>query len=80
MTHPTGNGKIVHFPRHLSRLPKELDLPQYLERKYEATFQEPWSVLEYRVRARHPEFFALYDAMGDEHKTQKTKKWWQIWK
>lgn len=70
---------MVHFPRHLTRPPqRELDLPDYLERKYEMMFQEPWSALEERVRARHPEFFAMYDAMIAEERLEK--KWWQIWK
>jgi len=71
---------VVHFPRHLTTPPSgEMELPEYLERKYEYMFQEPWAALEDRVRARHPEFFAMYDAMEDESEPEP-KKWWQIWK
>ena len=70
---------VVHFPRHLSTLPaRKLELPEILERRYEAMFDEPWSTLDERVRKRHPEFFAMYDAM--EELEEEPKKWWQIWK
>jgi len=42
-------------------------------------FNEPWAALEQRVRARHPDFFAMYDAMEYEPEPEP-KKWWQIWK
>jgi hypothetical protein len=71
---------VVHFPRHLARPTQEpMELPQYMERKYEMMFNEPWAALEDRVRARHPEFFAMYDAMEDESE-EEPRKWWQIWK
>ena len=76
----TNSGKVVHFPRHLSTPPVEMELPRYLEWKYEAMFQEPWSKLEERVRSRRPEFFAMYDAMQDEPETEIKKRWWEIWK
>ena len=53
-----------------------VDLSTYLQRKYERTFNEPWSALEERVLARHPEyveFMLLWKPM-------EIKKWWQIWK
>lgn len=68
---------VVHFHRHLT-IPSSrvLELPEYMERKYEYTFNEPWAALEDRVRARHPEIFAMLDNI----EPQEEKMWWQIWK
>lgn len=47
--------------------------------KHDRTFGEgSWAEMERGVRARHPEFFAMYDAMEEE--PEQERKWWQIWK
>lgn len=53
-----------------------VDLPTYMQLKYERTFNEPWSALEERVLARHPEYREFMFVW----EPAKTKKWWQIWK
>lgn len=75
----TSISNVVHFPRHRARLPERpLDLPEYMERKYEMMFEEPWIALEDRVRARHPEFFAIYGSLAKTPTPRR--KWWQLWK
>lgn len=49
---------------------------EYLEKKYERVFGEPWLALEAGVRARHPDFFELYDALG---RLEEVKPWWKFW-
>ena len=44
-------------------------LPEYLRDKYEREIGEPWSELESRVRARRPEFFAMW-IDGDKHDSE----------
>jgi hypothetical protein len=51
--------------------------PDYLKTKYEREIGEPWSELEKRVRARHPDFFEMYDALEP---ISETKRWWEFWK
>lgn len=72
----TTNKSVVHFPRHLARPPERpLELPEYLERKYELTFNEPWAALEERVRARHPYIFEMVTYIEEPK-----KMWWEFWK
>lgn len=47
-----------------------------MEEYYERELGEPWSALEARTRARHPEFFRIYDALKDE----EPRHWWEFWK
>jgi hypothetical protein len=79
ITHKPSDEKVVLFPRHLSTPPKELDLPDYMERLYENMFDEPWAALEARVLARHPEY-AIFKSINLEPELKPKKKWWQICK
>ena len=56
-----------------------IDYGKYLEKRYEEISNEPWSELEKRVRARHPEFFKMLDWL-EEIEQQEQRKWWQIWR
>jgi hypothetical protein len=48
--------------------PEDMMTPgDYLKRRYERDCGEPYEALEARVRARHPEFYALF---GAEEKTR----------
>lgn len=60
------------------RAERPLDIGEYMERRYEQDMGEPWSALEARTRARHPELFVLLDSLKEEEVPKK--KWWQIWK
>lgn len=54
-----------------------MDIGKWIERRYERDFDEPWSALESRVRARHPFVFELLDLCNQQI---PPKKWWQFWK
>lgn len=72
----TSTSKVVYLPRHLTRPPtRGLEWPEYFKRKYEYMFEEPWSALEERVKARHPELFETLIYVEEPQ-----KMWWEFWK